>query len=209
MQAYMKSTMPCYGVPSPVARRVFTAVITAHPLPDRSRWEDTVLGLWRGATHREERYGALALAGHRRYSGYRDARTLDLYRELIVTGAWWDYVDDIASHHVGPILRADPQNVRQTMVRWSTDEDLWLRRTSIICQLGAKGDTDVDLLVECIAPNVGDRDFFIRKAIGWALRQYAKTDATWVQAYVRGNTDLLSPLSRREALKNVGPGDGP
>jgi 3-methyladenine DNA glycosylase AlkD len=206
MQAYMKSAMPYYGVPSPAARRVFARVLADHPIGDRASWLATARAMWHGATHREERYAVLALAGHRLYRDYQDPPTLDLYRELIVTGAWWDIVDDIASHKVGPILAAHHDDVRPVIESWSTDQDLWLRRTSIICQLGAKGATDLDLLTTCIEPNLADREFFIRKSIGWALRQYAWTDAAWVQDYVRRHRDALSPLSRREALKNVGEG---
>jgi 3-methyladenine DNA glycosylase AlkD len=206
MRAYMKSSMPYYGVAAPVAKRVFARVLHDHPLPDRESWLATVRALWQGATHREERYAALALAGHRGYLSYQDPGTLDLYRELVVTGAWWDFVDTLASHRVGPILRADSAAVRPIVVAWSTDPDMWLRRTSIICQLGAKQAIDLDLLTECIEPNLADREFFIRKAIGWALRQHAWTDAAWVQDYVRRHGDRLSPLSRREALKNVGEG---
>jgi len=91
------------------------------------------------------------------------------------------------------------------MLRWSRDPDRWLRRTSIICQLGAKKSTDLDLLYACIEANLDDPDFFLRKAIGWALRQYAWTDPDEVRRYVAARTDRLSPLSRREALRNVGP----
>ena len=81
---------------------------------------------------------------------------------------------------------------------------MWLRRSAIICQLGAKADTDTALLATCIEANLGDREFFVRKAIGWALRQYAWTDPGWVHAFVAEHHDALSPLSRREALKNIG-----
>jgi 3-methyladenine DNA glycosylase AlkD len=206
MQAYMKSLMPYYGVQSAAAKRVFARVLHDHPVEDRESWLATVRALWQDATHREERYAALALAGHRRYAAYQDPGTLDLYRELIVTGAWWDFVDTLASHRVGPILLTHHAEVRPTLVRWATDPDMWLRRTSIICQLGAKKSIDLDLLSACIEPNLNDREFFVRKAIGWALRQHAWTDAAWVQDYVRRHGDRLSPLSRREALKNVGEG---
>lgn len=206
MQAYMKSAMPYYGVRSPIAKQVFARVLRDHPVETRAAWLATVRALWHDATHREERYAAIALAGHRSYLAYQDPDTLELYRELIVTGAWWDFVDTLASHQVGPILRAHHDEVRPTIVAWSTDPDRWLRRTSIICQLGARESIDLDLLTACIEPNLADRDFFIRKAIGWALRQHAWADAAWVQAYVRRQGDRLSPLSRREALKNVGEG---
>jgi 3-methyladenine DNA glycosylase AlkD len=204
MQAYMKSALPFYGVAAPAAKRVFTAVLNAHPLPDRDTWRSTVLGLWRDATHREEWYGALALAGHRAYRTYQDPETLDLYRELVVTGAWWDVVDDLASHKVGTILRAHHEVVRPVMVQWAQNEDMWLRRCAILSQLGSKADTDLGLLEACVEPNLDDREFFIRKAIGWALRQVAWHDPAWVQSYVAAHADRLSALSRREALKNIG-----
>jgi 3-methyladenine DNA glycosylase AlkD len=204
MQAYMKSALPFYGVPAPAARHVFAAVLKDHPLPDREAWESTIRVLWHGATHREERYGALALAGHRCYLPHQDPGTLALYRELVVTGAWWDLVDDLASHKVGPILRAHQDVVRTTIHAWATDDDMWLRRTAIISQLGSKGATDLGLLVSCIEANLERREFFIRKAIGWALRQYAWHDAPWVRAFVDAHAERLSPLSRREALKNSG-----
>jgi 3-methyladenine DNA glycosylase AlkD len=91
------------------------------------------------------------------------------------------------------------------MRAWSTDSNLWKRRASIICQVAFKGETDVDLLYACIQPNLADRQFFIRKAIGWALRQYAWTDPAEVRRYVTANASRLSGLSRREALKNIGP----
>jgi 3-methyladenine DNA glycosylase AlkD len=206
MQAYMKSAMPYHGVPSPITKKVFARVLHDHPVADREAWLDTVRALWHGATHREERYAAIALAGDPNYLAYQDPGTLDLYRELVVTGAWWDYVDTLASRHVRSILRDHDDVVRPTIVAWSTDPDMWLRRTSIICQLGAKQSIDLDLLTTCIEPNLADREFFIRKAIGWALRQHAWTDPAWVQDYVRRQGALLSPLSRREALKNVGAG---
>jgi 3-methyladenine DNA glycosylase AlkD len=90
------------------------------------------------------------------------------------------------------------------MRRWSTDEDLWKRRVSIICQISFKKDTDLKLLYANIEPNLAERNFFIRKAIGWALRAYAWTDPKEVARYVAANESTLSGLSRREALKNIG-----
>lgn len=204
MQRYMKSAMPFHGVPAPVAKQVFSTVLARHRLTGREAWETTVRALWAEATHREERYAALALAGHRLYRVHQIPPTLDLYRELVLTGAWWDLVDDIASHKVGPIVRSHSA-VRLTILEWARAEDMWLRRAAIICQLGAKGDTDTDLLAACLEPNLADREFFIRKAIGWALRQHAWTDPAWVRDYVEQHDDRLSPLSRREAVKHLAP----
>jgi hypothetical protein avisC_05844 len=85
---------------------------------------------------------------------------------------------------------------------WATDPDMWVRRSAIICQLQHKADTDLDLLTGVIEANQEDSEFFIRKAIGWALRDYARTDGDWVRAFVQGHPDL-SPLSRREDLKHL------
>ncbi len=206
MQAYMKSELPYYGVPAPACRVIFREVLAAHPLTDRAAWRATVHALWDDASHREERYGALALVRHRTYAAHRDHTALPLYRHLVVTGAWWDLVDDVATHLVGPLLLACPAQVRPALVGWATDDDRWLRRTSVICQLGAKEATDLGLLTLAVEANLDDRDFFLRKAIGWALRQYARTDPSWVQAFVAAHDDRISALSRREALKHAGVG---
>jgi 3-methyladenine DNA glycosylase AlkD len=204
MRAYMKSALPYHGVPSPACRTIFRELLAEHPLDDRDAWLATIRALWDGATHREEWYAALALARHRRYAAYRDPDALDLYRHLVVTGAWWDVVDDVATHLVGPLLLAHPDGVRPEILRWATDEDRWLRRSAVICQVGAKGGTDLELLSAAVEANLDDRDFFLRKAIGWALRQHARVDPGWVRTFVAAHDDRLSGLSRREALKHVG-----
>jgi 3-methyladenine DNA glycosylase AlkD len=203
MQAYMKSTMPYWGVPSPEQRRLARAVFAAHPLPDAAAWRATLRALWRDATHREERYAAIDLAGLSRYRKFEDLDALPVYAEWITTGAWWDYVDGIASHRLGALLRLEPKTMARTMRAWSRDPHLWKRRAAILCQLRCRADTDLALLYDCIEPNLADRDFFMRKAIGWALRAYAWTDPDEVVRYVRAHRDALSPLSKREALKNV------
>ena len=187
MQRYMKSEMPFLGVQKPgraaLARKVFPAQVSL----------DMVLTLWREATYREERYMALALLDRRP----TEMAALPVYEELIVTGAWWDFVDAVATGPLGALL----PEVADTLRAWSVDEDMWKRRSSIIAQVTRRADTDFELLVECIEPNRGDRDFFIRKAIGWALRSYAWVHPETVVAYC--DTHELSGLSRREALKNV------
>jgi 3-methyladenine DNA glycosylase AlkD len=128
---------------------------------------------------------------------------MPVLEEMIVSGAWWDYVDALA-HVVGELLSSYPKEIRPVMRSWSRDSDPWKRRVSIICQISLKRDTDLKLLYANIEPNFADRDFFIRKAIGWALRAYAWTDPREVARYVRAHEAELSGLSRREALKNIG-----
>jgi 3-methyladenine DNA glycosylase AlkD len=204
MQAYMKSAMPYYGVNSPQQKAIWRRVFAAHTLDDDAAWQATVMALWRNARFREERYAALALTGHRAYDAYQTLDALPLYEELIVSGAWWDYVDVIAGKRIGGLLMRYPAEMKPLLRAWSRSPDLWKRRTAILAQLGFKDATDLRLLYACIEPNLADRAFFIRKAIGWALRQYAWTNPKEVRRYVDANRERLSGLSVREALKNIG-----
>ncbi|MFD1148460.1 DNA alkylation repair protein [Saccharothrix hoggarensis] len=200
MRRYMKSDMPFLGVPKPVRARVLRDVFAAHPPASREEWVAAVLDVWRGAEFREERYAALDLAG--RHPEWQGADLVPLYDELVVTGAWWDYVDEIAARRIGPLLRAFPAELTPVVRAWARDGDRWRRRVAVICQLGSKGDTDLDLLRDVIEANLADPDFFLRKGIGWALRQHSRVDPGWVRAFVDDHPDL-SALSRREALKHL------
>jgi 3-methyladenine DNA glycosylase AlkD len=203
MQAYMKSLMPYRGVSAPVQRALWRTIFGQYPPMPEEQWRAVALELWRQASYREERYAAVAFTDLKMYRPYRTMDAMPMFEEMIVTGAWWDFVDAIAGHHLGDVLRANPRRMKPLMRRWSTDEHMWKRRASILCQLGFKHDTDLDLLYDCIEPNLADRDFFIRKAIGWALRQYAWTDPVEVKGYVKSHRARMSPLTIREAMKNI------
>ncbi len=210
MQAYMKSKMPYLGVAAGPMRATAKQVLKAHPVESFEGWRRDVLALWHGAKFREERYAALILCGDRRARPYQTMQALPLYEELITTGAWWDLVDELASHRLGELLENEPKPMKQAMRAWSRDANLWKRRSSILCQLRFKAETDLTLLYDCIEPSLEGpkesplaREFFIRKAIGWALRQYAWTDPAEVKRYVAAHRERLSGLSLREALKNV------
>jgi len=202
----MKSEMPFRGVSSPVQKRLWRDAFAAHPLATAADWTGVVLELWRTAAFREERYTAVGLASDRRYLAYRTRAAIPMPEEMIVTGAWWDYVDALASHPLGDVLVSDARRVAALMRRWARDPNLWKRRAAILCQLRRKKETDLSLLYDCIEPNLADREFFMRKAIGWALRQHAWTDGREVERYVKANRARLSALSVREALKNVAAG---
>lgn len=217
-QRYMKSVMPYYGMTSADLKRALLPLLAAPSfgLASEGEWQGTVKALWDNASHREERYAAQALLGHRRYGAWLGPRTLPLISHLVVTGAWWDHVDDLASHHVGSILQGHRQATTPVLRQWSVAEGdgaMWLRRTAIIAQLGHKSATDLELLTEAIdanlettpegEPTAFGREFFIRKAIGWALRQHARTDPEWVRTFVAERGERLSGLSRREALKHL------
>ncbi|GAA3462225.1 DNA alkylation repair protein [Saccharothrix longispora] len=200
MRRYMKSDMPFLGVPKPERVRVLRAALAEHPLTSRGEWLATALELWRDARFREERYAAVDLTGRRR--DWQDVDLLPVYDEFVVTGAWWDFVDEVAANRVGPLLRAHPAHVTPLVRAWATDEDRWRRRTAVICQLASKDATDRDLLRDVVEANAADPDFFLRKAVGWALRQHSRTDPDWVRAFVDDHPGL-SALSRREALKHL------
>jgi 3-methyladenine DNA glycosylase AlkD len=201
MQRYMKSAMPYRGVTSPVLREACRSVFGQLALASEDDWRTTIRALWDGAAYREERYAALELVGYRGYAAFRSLRALPLYEQLIVSGAWWDLVDGLATHEVGDLLRRYPDVMRPQLLAWSRGDDAWLRRTSIICQVSFKRATDQALLYACIEPSLGERDFFLRKAIGWALREYGKSEPEAVRGYVAEHAGRLSGLSRREALK--------
>ena len=204
MQAYMKSTMPYYGIPTPVHRALCKSAFADVEFAAAEDWQAQVLDIWRNARFREERYAAIGLTGQKQFQPFQTPSAVKMYEEMIVTGAWWDYVDSIASNRIGPILKDYPAPMRRKMLSWSKSADMWKRRTSILSQLGFKAETDLELLLACIEPSLGSKEFFLRKAIGWALRQYAWTAAAEVRSYVERNRERLSALSIREALKNIG-----
>ncbi|BCW67408.1 DNA alkylation repair protein [Arthrobacter sp. NicSoilB4] len=199
-QAYMKSEMPSLGVRVPEVRRIVKAAARELPPGSLQELQSTVLELWRGARWREERYAAIDLTGLRLAAG--ELSMLPLYEEIIRTGAWWDLVDGV-SHRLCGLLQTHREDMSPTLIRWSTDADFWIRRAAITAQLGAKSATDPALLAAVIEPNLADPEFFIRKAIGWALRDYAATDPDWVLDFAARHGEALSPLSRREALRKI------
>jgi 3-methyladenine DNA glycosylase AlkD len=199
MQAYMKSTMPFRGVQVPRVRQITKAAARAHPLLTLGELETAVRTLWDEAAFREERYAASALLASRLGTGRLEL--VPLYDHLATTGAWWDHVDDLA-HRIAELHEAHPIETAAIVRRWSTAPDFWQRRLAIISQLGRKDRLDPGLLAEVIEPNIDDREFFVRKAIGWALREYARVEPEWVRTFVAEHPGL-SGLSKREALKHL------
>jgi 3-methyladenine DNA glycosylase AlkD len=200
MAAYMKSAMPCLGARLPQVRAAVRVQARRRPPASSAALCATVLTLWREADYREERYAATELCNVPAARRLRAPGWITMYEELVVTGGWWDHVDEVAGR-VGELLLQYPAETRPIVAAWQRSPDRWLRRTSIICQRSAREHTDLDLLTEAIEANAGDPDFFVRKAIGWALRSYAYTDPDWVRGFVA--THELSPLSVREATKRL------
>lgn len=202
MQAYMKSAMPYYGVPKPAVDRICRDHLRDLEFASFAEWRKVVLHFWKNAAKREEWYVALALLAHKSARPFRTINALPLYEKLIVDAAWWDIVDEVASHHVGHLMRSYPKETKAALRSWIHSENMWKRRTAILCQIGSKRETDLSFLERAIAPSIESNEFFLRKAIGWALRSYAWVDLTYVEKYVAAHP-RLSPLSVREALKNA------
>jgi 3-methyladenine DNA glycosylase AlkD len=179
------------------------ALFAKYPLNSAEEWSEAVLLFWRDATHREERYCAIELAAAPDYEQFRTLDALPMYEEIITTGAWWDYVDAMAANLIGELLRRYPRDMGRTMRSWAKSDDNWKRRTSILCQLKFKHHTNPRLLYHNIEESFEVPNFFLRKAIGWALREYAKTEPAEVRRYVTAHAKDLHPLSRREAMKNL------
>ena len=203
-QRYMKSSLPYAGVTTAELDLLLKPHLRNYRPSGREQWQDTVRLLWDGVVHREEWYAAIDLARHHAARDWLDPESLTLWRHLVITGAWWDVVDEIAAHLVGSVLAHHRSLTTPAIRHWARDPDPWIRRTAVLSQLRHKGDTDTALLADTIEASIDDSSFWLRKAIGWALREYAYTDPEWVRAFVVDHPSL-SPLSRREALKRIGP----
>ena len=200
MAAYLKTDMPFFGAQKAARVPVHREAIRRFPPADRSEYRQAVLALW-NQPHREEHYVAIDYACS--FPRYITVSSVSLYRKMIVEGAWWDYVDSVAIHLVGQVLLNQRDTMTPKIRAWIDDPNMWLRRSAIIGQITHKWATDTDLLFDACARRMHETEFFIRKAIGWALRDYAKTNPPAVVAFVMEHRDELSGLSFREATKHL------
>lgn len=194
MAAYMKGHFAFLGIASPERRAAQKEALGDWKAPS----VEDLAAFARSCWARDEReYQYAACDSLVRHVKRLDPDALDLAEELITTKPWWDTVDVLAARVVGPCAE------RPVIERWLVSGDLWLERTAILHQLGYGDRTDADLLFRACLTHAASSEFFLRKAIGWALRQYARTDPDAVRAFVADHVDELSGLSRREALKHL------
>lgn len=198
MAAYMKTTMPFYGVPKPGRQPVLRALVRRFPPAGVVEYREAVGALW-ALPHREEKYLAIGYA--RAFGDHVTFDQLALYRSMITEGAWWDFVDEIAGHLIGRLVADERPRMRPVLEEWIEHEDMWLRRTALICQLRHREETDAVMLFDFCRRRAHEKEFFVRKAIGWALREFAKSDPRAVKAFLDEMGDSLSGLSRREASR--------
>jgi 3-methyladenine DNA glycosylase AlkD len=197
--AYMRDQFAFLGFSMPTQRALARTVVAGLPTPTEDELRATALACW-ALEEREYQYFACDfLRTHHTVPG---PEFLETARTLITTKSWWDTVDPLATRFVGSLVRRLPA-LRERMDEWSAEKNMWLVRTAILHQMHWGEATDTDRLFDYCTRQAGHRDFFVRKAIGWALRQYAWTDPDAVRKYVAKNRAVLSPLSVREASKHL------
>lgn len=200
MAAYLKTDMPFYGVQKAGRTLVYRKLNKKFPVENHETYREMVLALWT-QPHREEKYLALRIAEQNKK--YVTHQNLDLYRRLIVEGAWWDLVDGVAAHCVGRVFLNERVATEPTIEAWIDDDNMWLRRTSLISPLQHKHETDHVMLFDHCRRRAFETEFFIRKAIGWTLREYAKSEPDRVVGFLQDHGQELSGLSFREASKHL------
>ncbi|MCL8014863.1 DNA alkylation repair protein [Streptomyces sp. AS02] len=199
-RAYMKDVAPFLGIPTPDRRTLSRTVVQGTPRPDETDCTAVALRCWQLP---EREYHYFAVDYLRRHVGRCSSGLLPVARHLITTVSWWDTVDALAAHVVGGLVAADPA-LTADMDAWIVDDDLWVVRTALLHQLRYKERTDSERLFAYCLRQSGHPDFFIRKAIGWCLREYGKTDPDAVRDFLARERGRFAPLSVREALKNIG-----
>ena len=199
MKKYMREQFEYLGIKSPQVTALLREFIKANGLPPFESLDLISHELW-SLPQREFQYIAMNLIS--KYEKKLEPEFIDTLEYLITTKSWWDTVDLLAGHPVGAMFKKYPKVKEKYLKKWRKSENMWLRRTTLLFQLGYKKETDFDLLCEIIQENLGSDEFFINKAIGWALRQYAWTNPATVKKFVKAAKEL-HPLSRREALKNI------
>lgn len=195
---YLLGKFEFYGIKKPVLQALVKDFFKEDGLPDRSDFAAVVRLCWE-QPQREWHYVGMALA--RKFVKKAEPEDLKLYEYMITNQSWWDTVDEIAVHMVGPFFTKYPELIRPETERMMRSDDFWLQRTAILFQRNYKDETDGELLFEYCARLAGEKEFFIRKVIGWALREYSKYNPKAVTDFVAKTP--LQPLSKKEALRLI------
>jgi len=196
-KAYLLNQFEHYGLKTPLRRKLCKEYFNRQ-LPAYSELERIVKELWQ-LPQREYQYGAVELLVYFKMEWKKDC--IALFEYMITHKSWWDSVDHIASELTGPYFRTFPLMIATTTRRWNRSDNIWLQRSSLMFQKAYREATNTKLLSEYIIHCRRSNEFFVQKAIGWALREYSKTNPRWVQQFVRNNQ--LPALSTREALKRI------
>jgi 3-methyladenine DNA glycosylase AlkD len=199
MAKYMKNNFPFFGIKTEERRRIFKEIWKENKQEVTANARAIALELYR-KPEREFQYCAIEILIKELKGNYKK-EDIQLIQKLIMNNSWWDSVDTIAKYILGEYLIEFPLETKNVITRFSRSENIWLNRSAILFQLGYKEKTSADLLFSECLKHSHSKEFFIQKAIGWALREYAKSNPEDVQEFVKTNT--LKPLSKKEALKNM------
>lgn len=194
-QAYMRNFFPFLGLKSPIRKKIQKPIFKHFSHIDAQHLAVISKTLW-AMDSREYQYAAMEWAAKYKKKWRRE--DIRLLEYLITHKSWWDSVDFIASHLVGSYFQKYPEQISLYTQKWIHSDNIWLQRSAILFPLKYKHEVNTKLLEELITIRIHDKEFFIRKAIGWMLREYSKTNAKWVIAFVENYPDL-SPLSKKEA----------
>lgn len=193
---YMLSKFAYYGIKKPVLNTITKKHFKDAGLPEHNELEAIVKNAWQ-QPQREWHYFAMALA--RKFTRNTEPNQLELYKWMITNNSWWDTVDEIAVHLVGSFFKKYPELTQLETEKMMASDNMWLQRTAILFQRTYKEETGKELLFDYCARLAHDDEFFIRKVIGWALREYSKYNPEAVKEFV--NKTSLKPLSVKEALR--------
>ncbi|KAA3597963.1 MAG: DNA alkylation repair protein [Calditrichaeota bacterium] len=199
MQAYMKTEQFFYGVNSPKRRQIFKEVKKNFKIQTQEEYQKIILELWEGKS-REEMYFALDVAESNKK--FITLEAFPFFEKLVFTATNWDTLDWICSKLISPLILKN-RNLEKTLEVWSESKNFWVRRASILAHLKHREETNTEFLSKIILKLAHEKEFFIRKAIGWVLREYSYSDSNWVIEFVKTHEEILSGLSKREALKRI------
>lgn len=199
-QAYLKTEQAMFGLPAPLRKNCLKQCLKTFPISEQADYLQFVSSLWH-QTEREFQYCAIDTAV--KYKKFHNDQSWATFKSLALTAKWWDLVDGIAVNLIGSLLKQNRQYQSQLDI-WALDSDLWVRRTALLAHLKHKDQTDLSALSQTILVLCPDTQFFIQKAIGWSLREYAKTDANWTLDFIDRHHEKLTKLAVREASKHLG-----
>jgi 3-methyladenine DNA glycosylase AlkD len=198
MEAYMRHQFPFFGIKTPERRLICKTHMKSTTLLTEKELVIVVKELW-NMPEREYQYFGQELIGFHKKAWTK--KVIRLIEYCIIHKSWWDTVDALNTVGAGPYFENYPEEILSITGRWNASDNIWLNRSSLLFQKSYKKHLDTKLLSEYITRLSDSKEFFIQKAIGWMMREYAKTNPSWVKDFIHKNK--IAPLSKREALKNL------